>query len=78
MEIVFVRPLEALKVKYNINHERSFKEGFGDAELVIFLADFAMEYPQPLLPGLVFLSCLFLPFLLNPLRVSKIKIKEKS
>ena len=51
MEIVFVRPLEALKVKYNINHERSFKEGFGDAELVIFLADFAMEYPQPLLPG---------------------------
>ena len=50
-EILFVRSLDALKYKYNINPDRGFKEGYGDAELVIFLADFAIENPQPLLPG---------------------------
>lgn len=51
LEILFVRSLEAIMAKYNISSERSFKEGYGDAELVIFLADFAIENPQPLLPG---------------------------
>lgn len=50
-EILYVRSYHALMAKFNISAERSFRERFGDAELVIFLADFAMEYPQPLLPG---------------------------
>ena len=34
-----------LREKYNIGPKK-------DVELVLFLADFALEYPQPLLPGL--------------------------
>ena len=45
------RAINALKVKYNITPERSYQEAVGDAELVIITADFALEYPQPLLPG---------------------------
>ena len=50
-EILCVRSYDALMAKFNITAERSFRESFGNAELVIFLADFAMEYPEPLLPG---------------------------
>ncbi|KAL9957658.1 hypothetical protein ACROYT_G034581 [Oculina patagonica] len=45
------RPMNALKIKYNIKPERSFQEAAADVELVIFRADFALEYAQPLLPG---------------------------
>ena len=45
-------PMDALKVKYNIKPERSFQETVGDAEMVLITADFALEYPQPLLPGM--------------------------
>ena len=45
-------PMNALKSKYNIKPERSFPEAVADAELCIITADFAMEYPQPLLPGM--------------------------
>ena len=48
----FGRPVNALKVKYNIKPERSFQEAVGDAEMVLITADFALEYPQPLLPGM--------------------------
>lgn len=51
LDLLFVRSFDALKANFNIKLERSFEEGFGDAELVIFLADFALEFPQPLLPG---------------------------
>ena len=44
-------PMDALKVKYNIKPERSFIETASDAEMVLITADFALEYPQPLLPG---------------------------
>ena len=47
------RPMDALKLKYNITPERSFQEAAGDVELVIFRADFAIEYAQPLLPGML-------------------------
>jgi len=47
------RAMNALKVKYNIKPERDFRETVGDAEMVIITADFALEYPQPLLPGQV-------------------------
>jgi len=40
-----------LKLKYNIKPERSFLEAAGKAELVLITADFALEYPQPLLPS---------------------------
>ena len=46
------RRMDALKVKYDIKPERSFQEAAGDVELVIITADFALEYAQPLLPGI--------------------------
>ena len=46
------RPMDALKAKYNIKPERSYREASGDVELVIITADFALEYAQPLLPGM--------------------------
>ena len=46
------RAMNALKVKYNIKPERSFQETVGDAEMLLIAADFAVEYPQPLLPGI--------------------------
>ena len=46
------RQMNALKVKYNIKPERSFLQAARDTELVILTADFALEYPQPLLPGM--------------------------
>ena len=46
------RPIEALKVKYKIKPEQSYHEAAGNVELVIITADFAIEYPQPLLPGM--------------------------
>ena len=49
---VVYSPMDALKVKYNIKPERSFKETVGDVEMVIIAADFALEYAQPLLPGM--------------------------
>ena len=45
------RPMNALRVKYNIKPERSYLQAAHDTELVIITADFALEYPQPLLPG---------------------------
>lgn len=45
------KPMNALKLKYNIVVERSFEEAIANVELLLILADFALEYPQPLLPG---------------------------
>ena len=52
VSLKYERILNALKVKYNIKPERSSKETVGDAELVLITADFALEYPQPLMPGM--------------------------
>ena len=52
MNIKFAGQMNALKTKYDINPERSFQEALRDTELVIITGDFALEYPQPLLPGL--------------------------
>ena len=51
MYLMHYRHMNALKVKYNINPERSIQEAVGKAELLISTADFALEYAQPLLPG---------------------------
>ena len=45
------KTMNDLKAKYNIRPEISFQEATGEAELVLITADFALEYPQPLLPG---------------------------
>ncbi|PFX33442.1 UDP-glucuronosyltransferase 2A3 [Stylophora pistillata] len=50
------KPMNALKVKYNIKVERSFEEAIADVELLLILADFALEYPQPLLPGQIMIG----------------------
>lgn len=52
VQFAFERPLDTLKVKYKITPEQSYHEAAGDVELVIITADFALEYPQPLLPGM--------------------------
>jgi len=46
------RPMNAVKVKYNIKPERNYLETVSNPELVLITADFALEYPQPLLPGM--------------------------
>ena len=51
MELFFIRTMDQIKVKFNINPERSYRESYSDSALMLFLADFAMEFPQPLLPG---------------------------
>ena len=51
MDLLFIRSMNEIKVKFNINPERSYSESYSDSALVIYLADFALEVPQPLLPG---------------------------
>ena len=52
MELAIRGMMNGLKEKYNITPERSYQEAVFDAEMVIIAADFALEYPQPLLPGI--------------------------
>ena len=49
---MFTTSMSPLKEKYNITPEISFQEALANYELLIIEADFALEYPQPLLPGL--------------------------
>lgn len=49
---MFASSMSPLKAKYNITPEISFHEALANYELLIIEADFALEYPQPLLPGL--------------------------
>lgn len=50
-DFFFVCLFDVLKVKFNIKFERSFEEGFGDIELVIFVVDFVFEVLQFFLLG---------------------------
>ena len=52
LHFMFERPMVSLKEKYNIAPEISYSEAVARFELLIIGADFALEYPQPLLPGL--------------------------
>ena len=54
MLTIYLRPL---KSKYNITPERSYFEALGNFQLLIIEGDFALEYPQPLLPGLCHVLC---------------------
>ena len=56
VRLTYDRIMNGLKVKYNITPERSFQQSIDDAELVIITADFALEYPQPLLPGMNYMT----------------------
>ena len=47
-----IRPLATLKAKYNITPETDIQEALSKDELVILSSDFALDYPQPLLPGI--------------------------
>lgn len=48
---LFASSMVFLKAKYNITPERSFKEAYGNTDLVMFSVDFALEFPRPLPPG---------------------------
>ena len=52
MDLVSSSAMNGHKIKYKIEHEKSYQEAVGDAEMVLIVADFALEYPQPLLPGI--------------------------
>lgn len=52
LRVLFAKAGRPLKEKYKIAPEKDFYESLGNVELVLFMADFALEYPQPLLPGL--------------------------
>ena len=51
-EVYFIAPYVNLKNKFKISPGRSFGELISEAELVLVTADFALEYPLPLMPGL--------------------------
>ena len=51
MDLFFIPTMDEIKVKFNINPERSYSESYSDSLLVLCLTDFALEFPQPLLPG---------------------------
>ena len=51
VKMMLARSVIPLKTKYNITPEISYQEAVANVELVIILADFSLEYPQPLLPG---------------------------
>ena len=52
MHFTFAASMSHLKEKHNITPEISYLEARANYELLIIEADFALEYPQPLLPGL--------------------------
>ena len=49
---MFGTSMSPLKEKYNITPDISYYEALANYELLIIEADFALEYPQPLLPGI--------------------------
>ena len=49
--LAITRPFNVLKVKYSIKPDIDFRDSACDTQLLIMTADFAVEYPQPLLPG---------------------------
>ena len=49
---MFATSMSPLKEKYDITPDTSYYEALSNYELLIIEADFALEYPQPLLPGL--------------------------
>ena len=61
--LAITRPFNALKVKYKIKPDIDFRDSACDTQLLIMTADFAVEYPQPLLPGTCSHKMLFdIPF----------------
>ena len=52
MSLLMYSNMDSTKMKYNITPEKSFLEAAGEAELLLMTSDFALEYPQPLLPGM--------------------------
>ena len=52
LNMMFSRSVIPLKEKYKIKPEISYQQAVADVQLMIVLADFALEYPQPLLPGM--------------------------
>ena len=52
MDLVSSSAMNGHKIKYKIKPEKSYQEAVGDAEMVLIAADFALEYPQLLLPGI--------------------------
>ena len=53
LETLSVRSYSSLKEKYNITPEVSYREAVASAELVLFNSHYAVECPQPLLPGML-------------------------
>lgn len=52
IDLVYSSAMNDHKIKYKIKPGKSYQDSIGDAELVLIEADFALEYPQPLLPGI--------------------------
>ncbi|PFX28938.1 UDP-glucuronosyltransferase 2B1 [Stylophora pistillata] len=67
LETLSVRSYSSLKEKYNITPDVSFREAVASAELVLFNGDFAIECPQPLLPGQIMLGPIAAESKPNPL-----------
>ena len=42
---------DGLRREFNIQKERSFRDSINKVEMVLVMGHFALEYPQPILPG---------------------------
>ena len=50
VRMIMLKPLQDIKVKYNIKPERSIMESYQNRELVLYLSEFALEYACPMPP----------------------------
>ena len=48
---LYFAPYDGLRKELGLPEERTFKDSINMAEMVIISGDFALEYPQPILPG---------------------------
>ena len=47
---------DELREEFGVQEERSFEDSLNNVELVIIMGHFALEYPQPILPGKSYFS----------------------
>ncbi|XP_078343767.1 UDP-glucuronosyltransferase 1A1-like [Oculina patagonica] len=67
LHVMITSSMSPLKDRYNITPEISYHEALDNVELAIIEADFALEYPQPLLPGQVMVGAITVKAEASPL-----------
>ena len=50
-KLLFTAPYDGLRREFGLPEERTFQDSINMVEMVIIFGHFALEYPQPILPG---------------------------